>query len=359
MGPEEISKLLREHIQQYKKVTIHLEQLEVWLRGQSVDYLSFADAVLRLEQQQILNMVKSHGRNGKNPALAYQYKIRRQWMKQEHLKIIQPRTAQFHRSMNLDWYYGVSEAEWSRDLPYLEMIDQFLKQFGLPQSEAPAPERSFQLTGDEKWITEGGGRRLLERLGLWDKLMVIPVSDPLMLAVNPSRSFGLHAQVFPGSSPHRSCQSHLIVENKTTFQGLLTGLNELPFATLIYGCGRKIVGNLEMFHLQYPLPDVEHTFYYFGDIDWEGIRIWHNLQTRHPVKLAVPFYIACLEQKGVPGKLNQARSEAALAAFRNHLPEQTSVNLENMLREGYYIPQEVLNREQLLAIGRADVWNVL
>ena len=36
-----------------------------------------------------------------------------------------------------------------------------------------APERSYEITGDEKWIDENGGREILERVKLLEKLKII------------------------------------------------------------------------------------------------------------------------------------------------------------------------------------------
>lgn len=338
-----IRQQLLNYIQDYKKSTILFEELVASMNGHAISYPSFADAVLQLEEMQILVAVKIHGRNGKKPELAYQYKIRRQYMRQEHLRRIQQYSSSFHSSINVDWYYGQPAEMWQQDLPYIERIHQSLVEHGLPVSEVPAPERSYQLTGDEKWISDGGGKAVLERLGLWNKMLIIPVSDPLMWALNSSLEM---------SQPR---QAHLIVENKTTFQALLTSLPTLPYSTLIFGSGWKVIGNLEMFNLQYPVSDVEHTFYYFGDLDWEGIRIWHALHSRHSVKLAVDFYLACLEHRAVPGKLGQMRNNSDLYACRAFLPEAAGERLTQILHTGQYIPQEVLAREQLLAIGRRGI----
>jgi hypothetical protein len=338
-----IRQRLLNYIQDYKKSTILLEELVASMNGHAISYPSFADAVLQIEEMQILVAVKVHGRNGKKPELAYQYKIRRQYMRQEHLQRIQQHSSSLHPSINVDWYYGQSTEIWQQDLPYIERIHQSLMEHGLPVSEVPAPERSYQLTGDEKWITDRGGKAVLERLGLWSKMLIIPVSDPLMWALNPALEV---------SQPR---QAHLIIENKTTFQALLTGLSTLPYSTLIFGSGWKITGNFEMFNLQYPVSKVEHTFYYFGDLDWEGIRIWRALHSRHSVKLAVDFYLACLEHRGVPGKQGQLRSYADLDACRAFLPEAEGERLAHILHKGQYIPQEVLVREQLLVIGRKGI----
>jgi hypothetical protein len=88
-------------------------------------------------------------------------------------------------------------------------------------------------------------------------LKIIPVSDRLMFALNPRLL-------------QEKKQWHLIVENKTTYQGLLPALKETCFSTLIYGSGNKITGSMELFQNQYPI-EAEHIFCYFGDLDKSGI----------------------------------------------------------------------------------------
>src|SRR5690606_27951704 len=168
-----------------------------------------------------------------------------------------------------------------------------------------APERSFQLVGNEKWITDLGGHALLKRLGLWDLLRVHPVSDPLMFAVNPNAATKCPPSLY----------LHFIVENKTTFQALLPMLPSSQFSTLIYGCGNKITGNIDMFPLQFPATVYDHRFYYFGDLDYEGIRIWYETNKQQAIIPALPFYEACLAQPYAMGKTNQRRNDAAVEAF--------------------------------------------
>lgn len=341
----EIKSTLVEGIRNCKKSTIDLVELERLFSGERTEYEVFAEAVLRLEQEGVIEAVKSHGRNGKPIQLAYQYRIRKYRLQEEHVKLLHKFTLKLHPLINLDAYYGLGEAVWISDMTYIERVDSYLKQSSLPTREAPAPERSFELVGDEKWITDKGGQALLERLGLWDRLLVIPVSDPLMMAVNPSIPFESERHL------------HLIVENKTTFQGLLGGLSETSFSTLIYGCGRKIVGNMGMFRLQYPVNSGEHQFIYFGDIDLEGILIWYDLQNKYAVQLALPFYTACMDKPAVRGKENHRWNEMALTTFTSCLPAETAGRLEQFLRDGCYIPQETLKSEELMCIGRSAVWN--
>lgn len=80
--------------------------------------------------------------------------------------------------------------------------------------------------------SEAHGGEMLRKTGLWKKINVFTVSDPLMLALNPKRLTD-------------SIQRHLIVENKTTYQALLPALRESEFSTLIYGQGNKVVRSIE------------------------------------------------------------------------------------------------------------------
>ncbi|MDF2925152.1 MAG: hypothetical protein K0R57_4066 [Paenibacillaceae bacterium] len=350
-----LRQVFTEYIQTARKSTLELEELERLFAGQPVEYEAFAKAVLELERAGVLELVKAHGRNGKVPALGYQYRIRRDSIVREHARRLHGYGRSLHPCIQLDRYYSLSEVEWQRDWPYIEKIDRYLRRFSLPEREAPAPERSFELVGDEKWITDKGGQAVLERLGLWTKLRLLPVSDPLMLAVNPAVLAGARLRDGEGGAVHR----HLIVENKTTFQGLAPVLPETSFATLIYGCGRKIVGNLEMLRYQYPVPGGEHLLYYFGDIDLEGISIWFDLRLRHPVRLAEPFYRACLAKQSVQGKEYQLRKDEAVAAFCCELAPELGSQAARGLDEGRYWPQETLASQELGDIWRTNEWNGL
>lgn len=338
---------LIDFLSKYPRSTIGLSELEQAFHGESLDYEMFAGIVLELENEGTLAAVKVHGRNGRPISLAYQYRVHKRLLQEGHVRELHQWSVKLHPSINLDAYYRLSQEVWRADLPYIKQIDAYLKRGVQPARQAPAPERSYEMVQNEKWITDLGGQALLERLGIWEQLKVVSVTDPLMLAVNPSINFDnlLHL--------------HLVVENKTTFQGLVANLSELPFSSLIYGCGRKIVGNLGMLQVQYPVPHAQHEIYYFGDLDLEGILIWYDLQTRFPIKLALPFYRACLETEPSRGKQNHRLSEKALHAFAAWFPARESEQLIDMLQAGYYIPQETLQSPDLVRIGREGDWNLI
>lgn len=341
---------IQRYLQSLKKQTTFLSELEELFLGQPCTYEEFAGAVLDLEAAGMIQMVQSKGRTTKQPSLAYQYKVRKSLLKEDLHKEIHRARIHIHPLIGLDAYYALNSSDWQQDWPYIERIDAYLNNHALPEIAVPAPERSFELVGDEKWITEKQGEKLLTRIGLWEKLRIIPVDDPVMMAVNPKcLTYTVHR--------------HLIVENKTTYQALLQALPDVPFTTLIFGGGKRIAKSIELLPLQLPLGDVIHQFYYFGDIDHEGVTIWHTLNERVlewfgcPAKPALPFYRACLAKGFVYGKENQRSNDQAIHQFSDHFSAEEQARISGLLAAGGYYPQEILKTEELCAIWRNASWN--
>ena len=327
---------------QFDRQTITLAELEKVFPIKRPSYENFAAEILRLEEEGILEIVKSKGRNNHPLSLAYHYRINKGHLKKEHHRKIQAYHLKCHPTIRLDAYFSLDDTVWQQDLPYIKKINTYLNTFGFPSDEVPAPERSFELVQDEKWIVEGKGSDLLDRIDLWEKLKILPVSDPLM--------FALHPECLQGTK-----HLHLIVENKTTYQALLPALKETNFTTLIYGCGNKIVKSIENFHNQLPIQG-EHLFYYFGDLDHSGISIWHSLNKRQTVIPAHAFYSACLQKSAVPGKTNQRPRELALQEFLPYFSKDEEMQIRDSLGAGTYYPQEILKTRDLQQIWRETAW---
>jgi hypothetical protein len=326
-----------------KNRTISLSELERLVSGECT-YSDFAHVILDLEHENVLSRIKSQGENGKTPSLAFGYRINKTSLKVNLQDQIKNARILLHPEIELEAYFPLPEEVWAKDYPFILKVDHYLRKYGLPIDKVPAPERSFELVGNEKWITEGSGEEVLRRMGLWDKLLVFPVSDPLMLAVNTSQ---LQAAE----------QIHLIVENKTTYQGLLPVLKDSIFTSLIYGCGKKIIKSIEHFHDQLPLESNNHRFYYFGDIDYEGILIWYLLSKKMNAELALPFYKECLKRPYVYGKQNQRENEVATEAFVNYFQEPQQSQIRTSLQSGGYYPQEILKTKELQHVWRHSEWN--
>ncbi|GGM18997.1 hypothetical protein GCM10011351_00960 [Paraliobacillus quinghaiensis] len=329
----------------YKKKTIKLAELEFLMKSFLPTYAAFAEAVLQLEKQGILVMVKAKGRTSRTPSLAFNYRINKNLIVEDFHVELQHYRSTLHAAINLDLYYGKDPSLWKKDLPAILKIDAYIKEHGFPDDQVPAPERSYALVGDEKWIVEKGGKEVLERIGLFDRLQIIPVSEPLMFAINPKKI-------------HEASQYHLIVENKTTYQGLLPALKETMFASLIYGSGKAVIKSMEQFSMQYPV-EAKHHFFYFGDIDREGIAIWHSLDKKIKMILAMPFYQACLVKTPSIGKEYQREQITSLEQFLPFFSDEQQEQMKEMLANGKYHPQETLKTKELQQIWRESDWTNL
>lgn len=332
-------------LKSYKKQTLSLGTLETLLTPFVDSYESFSKMVLELELRDVLLPIKSKGRTGRQLSLALGYRLNRQRLNDTVIATLQHYRRIFHPAINLDDYYNKSKQAFEQDLEALMKIDQYLQTHGFPESEQSSPEVSFLLMHDEKWLDEQGGRELLKRVRLYDQFNIRSVADPLSMAINPHQ---LTASV------HR----HLIVENKATFHSLLPALVETNFSTLIYGQGKAILSSINLFDDQFPVGD-DHQFYYFGDIDREGIYIWHLLNQKRQMVLALPFYQACLTKVQAKGKTHHQVREQALSDFLEVFDETSQHQIASALNSGYYYPQEILTTEELQTIWGESRWDSL
>jgi len=333
--------MLTDNLLRHRTKTITIEQLER-LVPPTTTYEVFAELILSFEAQSVLEMVRSRGRNTRTPSLAYSYRIQKYLLLDAHHEELKRFRLSLHPSISLDAYYLLSPSEWERNRSDVLKVHSYIERYGFPVTEVPAPERSVELFGNEKTITEDGGKELLERIDLWEAMRIIPVSDPLMFAFNPMKV-------------RNPVQYHLIVENKTTYQALAEVLTATAFTTLIYGSGNKIVKSIEQFDRQIPI-EAEHVLYYFGDLDWSGLSIWHRLDRKRTVLPALPFYQACLKKGALVGKTTQRDDERAFESFAAHLETKDARRVREALADGCYYPQELLKTSELQMIWRDAVW---
>ena len=329
--------ILQNFLDNYKKKTILLSELEKAVPG-NISYDKFAQGINTLVEDKVLTCVNPKNNNGKSIPLCMKYKINKYELKKEGIEEIREMSLKIHSAINLEEYYKLNISEFEKDKKYIVMIDTYLKENGIPQSYATSPERSFNITGDEKWIDEKDGKKLLQRLKIYDVLKIINVSDPLMFAVNPKCINDL-------------THYHLIVENKATFLAMTDYINETKFTSLILGYGWKINGNIFMLERQLNLKG-KNIIYYFGDLDNEGISIYNSLNERTKVILADKFYKELLKKPFSVGKENQNFNEEAVNNFLKYFSEPEREYILDILKNGKYMPQEALSKEELKSI-----WN--
>ncbi len=323
------------YLKTYKKSTITLSELESLFSGE-VTYKEIAGSIKKLIEEDILTEKNPKNKNGKEISLAYKFGINKFNLNKEHIQEIQKVALQISNGIDLQNYYKLSDKVWNRDMPYIYKVNDYIKNGFLETEFKTVQEVSFDISGDEKWIDEKGGKKLLENINLWDKLRILHSNDPLMMAVNPGEF-------------NRRTYAHLIVENKATFLALMDALKETTFTSLIFGSGWKIVSNIVLLEKQLNIKG-EHVLYYFGDLDYEGVSIWNSLNEKRGAILAVNFYSAMLKKNRSKGKENQQKNTNALNNFLECFKSEEKNSIKNILENGSYLPQEALNKGNYSAI---------
>lgn len=334
---------LKDFLRGYRKSMISLDEIASIFPG-NVEYIEFAKIIQQLTEEGVLKPVKKHGVNSGVLPLHYTYRILKGNLRKEVNEEIKKYNLQIHSEINLEPYFHLGEEQWDKDLPYILKIDSAIKERGITYFQNKStPEVSFLLLGDEKWIEEKQGRKVLERISLLEKLQLAGKADPLMFAVDPNKL---------AEKEHK----HLIVENKTPFYSLMEDLQQSPFTTVVYGCGWKIASNVNMLPVQLGLKDCENTYVYFGDLDLEGISIWYFLYEKYNIKLALPFYKAMLSKEYAIGKETQRKNDKAIAAFKTHFSLKEQGKVQVLLDVKGYYPQESLSQQELITIWREYRW---
>ncbi len=299
--------------------------------------------VMDLLGQGKLKPVKSAGTNGKKPALCLSY-----WQVNEEGKSLteleEELKFRLETSISVSYYLSHLE-EYKKDRPWVQMLNTYLKENRhLLEQPVSVNERSFEIWNREKFLTREQGPKILKRCGLEpDFFHMYETAEP----------FAYY------SNTRDTPQNLLILENKDTFFSMRKFLLEggahifgMETGTLIYGAGKRIVKSFRDFSLSAePYMEKEgNRFFYFGDLDYEGIIIYESLAAQPwPYGKIAPFaaaYQAMLAKAEKAANLPDAKesqNQHLSGAFFTYFSKETTEQMQEILAKGQYIPQEILN----------------
>lgn len=324
---------IRNFLCQLQRKTVLLDKLQQVCC--KVEYEEFRRAVRQLELEEVLSPIRTAGQDF--GGLSRKYRVSAGRLFAADAERMQQDVQHYGLSSRLDfsWYYRQPLKVWQRELAAIRKLSGCLQKTAI-WPVASQQQRSYEIFGDEKFLL-GPGRLLLAHLGISEESLGIGGQpDPLMMAVCPA--------VLTDTVCH-----HLVVENKAPYYGLLPFLPDSGFASLIFGAGWKIVGNLRTLPEQCGAVTSQHVVWYFGDFDWEGLSIWQALLAIEgvSVQLAVPFYQALLQHPSTQGKEKQQPNPAALEAFCACFEAVDIPRWQEILQQQHYYPQETLTQEEL------------
>lgn len=321
------------------------------------DYISQYEAILQLIEGGRIKPVKASGTNGKKPALYQEYWL----MEQEEEEQKATRESALGEELqyrilpviSIDYYQKHMDA-YEQDRQWVLLLNDYLKEHR-DRLQIPVSwnERSFDIWQREKFLKQEQGRKILKRCGMTpEDLNVYETAEPFSCF----------------TKTRRTPQNILIVENKDTFYSMRRAMLEQSpgddtgsegpvrllgkeLGTLIYGAGKGIWRSFQEFeHSAEPyLKATGNCFLYFGDMDYEGILIFEKLaeafQSRGEILPFTEAYTAMLQKSRrlhLP-KTKEGQNKRISDRFFSYFTEAQKKEMAEILRQGCYIPQEILN----------------
>ncbi len=347
-------------------------------RHPGYSYYDHYEYILQEMEKGRLRPLKASGTNGKRPALFLEY-----WQiteDRDFRELLEEIRYHLHRRISIDYYEKHPEQYEKERAAVRSLSDYLTKHEDRLACPLSVNERSFEIWKQEKFLSLGKGKTVLNHCGLtMEDLAVYRTSEPL--------AYYCHTRKTP--------QSILIIENKDTFytfrkfmidSSAITGnvRNEnlienpiekpiqgsveipilgTPVGTLIYGAGKGIFRRFEDFRLSVEpyMLDPENRILYFGDLDYEGIGIFEGLREAYADVLdLVPFipgYRKMLEKAGEtthlpPTKEGQNRSLSG--NFFTFFSKEETGKMQQILETDHYIPQEIVNIQDLSCNSTCD-----
>ncbi|WP_194843436.1 Wadjet anti-phage system protein JetD domain-containing protein [Paenibacillus sp. B01] len=328
------------------KARLNVIRLESDIRSRVADYYeqggytAFAAAIKTLEAQGAIQPFKGSAVNGRTPALPLQYwvlprNIEPSWDSLQIMKLSDHLQFGFYRRYP-EWQ---TSDEWHR----IESVHAFL-QSAEERQWVSVEERSLELFGHEKYLSEPEGSQFLSRLGIdHSALKAKRWGEPFVMWLRP------------GTSPHE-IREVLIVENLSFFHTVVMlqrrgclNLSDQP-DIIIYGEGKKIERSFSFFYELFPV-DRSYSFRYVGDMDPEGYGILYRLHYGYPeagVLPAAEIYeaMAQFHQHTVSCE-TQTKDERYLAFMLQHVTpdSRAASSMRACWAMNKRIPQEVLTVE--------------
>lgn len=312
------------------------------------DYMDVYKYITDLIDKGKIKPIKHAGINGKTPSLPKAF-----WHFEEekdYSDVFEELTYRIHPLINTE-YYKKHPEKYAEDEHNIKLLSEYLKdRSDLLNISETKNERSFEIFRKEKFFQEEGGLQFCKRLGInIEKLCFYETSEPLSYY----------------SYSKKSQQNILIIENKDTFYDIRRYMERngnvilnREFDTLIYGGGKRIWKTFSDYAQgaeSYFKSD--NNLYYFGDIDYEGILIYEHLVVMNwinangnAVKIE-PFVSAyeamldkadCIGVEGLP-YTKEKQNDNIDKEFLDYFAPDRRKQILHILREGRYIPQEILN----------------
>ena len=306
------------------------------------EYQKQYEYIVKLLEKKRIKPVKASRLNGKSPALYREY-----WLLEEekdYSAYIEELRYQIIPDISVDYYLKHLE-NYEADREWVLQLNKYLKnKKEALQFKVSVNERSFEIWGREKFLSKGQGKRILKRCGLEMPFFNIYETTEPLAYYSRTRNVPQNLLILENKDTFFSMRRHLLEGNETILG--------IKIDTLIYGAGKGIFRSFEDFDLcvEPYMKAVENQIYYFGDLDYEGIGIYENLSEFFsgewnivPFKVGYEKMLSKAESMDSLPETKERQNRNIKDIFFPYFSQEQVRNIKEILEEGYYIPQEILN----------------
>ena len=344
-----LNKKLIKWSKENNKVTISWSEIQKLLSED--DYLKLVKNINKSVEDNVLKPVGKN-KNGRKPALNEKYKIileeedYTEYMTEIDF-ILNPK---FKKS-----YYRKNIKNYIENRDYILKLNNFINnKEDLLDIRISINERSFEIFGEEKFMKKSQFSTIIKNLGLEKEFF------NFYETTEPIAYYSVNKKV---------PQNILIVENKDTFYTMRKYMKEvsssllgLDISTIIYGAGKGRIPSLKEFkeYTEDYISDENNKFYYFGDIDYEGIVIFESYNSINASETHLNPFITAYEYivdkviddiEKLP-KTKDNQNENIKNVFLDNFNDLYKNRMLEILKQRKYIPQEALNYGDLINFNK-------
>lgn len=331
MEETKLKEKIIEAIQKSKLKNITLEEIyQATNHIYSPEMAKQIDKIMKeLIQENKIEPLKTAKKNSIGTFLKYRIiKIKKDY------KESQQEIMKLHKKVDIQYFLKHPD-EYEKWRKEIEAINNFLE-VNYQGEPITVNERSYQIFKDEKKLKQN--ENLLKKLGMkWKDLNCYETYEPFFY--------------FENTKYQQKIKKILIIENRDTFWSFQkSAQKDNRFYLIIYGEGKKILNSFDYIE-NFNLPKKSEILY-FGDIDYEGINIYLALAKKYENYHILPYIEAyhkmlTLEDKPRKVKNNQNKKEDNITMFLKYFQEEDKNKLEYLFRNKLYIPQEIINYEEV------------
>lgn len=333
-------------IKNLKRTYIELSDIEeIYKSDNYMDFFDFVNTLIR--DGVIMPMKNNKNKNGKIPSLFIRYRILKDTEEFEkisyEIKHLAPefKIDKYIKNMNM----------YKKHREILLKLDKFIKnEKEKLKIKLSKNERAYQIWNYEKMLDN----QLVKSVISYNEL-----NEVLNYYLTPEPFFDYIPK-------NKSNMTILIIENKDAWYTLRKIIKEKnsddidilgqKIDGLVYGEGNKITKENAVYEYQQDILNQNCRFIYWGDLDFSGIDLYQRVKkanSKIDIELFSNIYETMInlserrELNEIKNRQNKIDISIFLSKFKN---EETKNRIEEILKNNKYIPQEILNYEELLKI---------